>query len=379
MASLQADTRHMKAREKVCCICFCSKGQKASRTMTEDLEQKLRRSFPRYNSNDERFATGLCSSCQRMLASQDTNKPRRFLLEGQASLQPVTVRTRTRSKTQIDCDCKICQIASLNGNEWKRYISKKDPKRHCPRCGAEIYRGSNHSQATCEEQVLKNLTHEQRKKIAKEYLITSNPVPPPPPPPPITLDEVSIIQSNNKLSNQQTIGVLRDMRLKLGRKAFEPNIKEKLPLRNNILEDLFICSTEEFEVSDSKTNIFPLVYCTDIPKLIDLICTKRDLHILQIKIKIGIDFGKEHLRVTMSIWDPEDILADKGGDSRRTRAEGIQSNNKSNLGGDRVLIIASAPEVKESYRNFEVIFRHLKLQDLFDNYSCTFTGDLKGI
>ena len=169
------------------------------------------------------------------------------------------------------------------------------------------------------------------------------------------------------------------MRLKLGRKAFEPNIKEKLPLRNNILEDLFICSTEEFEVSDSKTNIFPLVYCTDIPKLIDLICTKRDLHILQIKIKIGIDFGKEHLRVTMSIWDPEDILADKGGDSRRTRAEGIQSNNKSNLGGDRVLIIASAPEVKESYRNFEVIFRHLKLQDLFDNYSCTFTGDLKGI
>ena len=139
-------------------------------------------------------------------------------------MQPVTVRTRTRSKTQIDCDCKICQIASLNGNEWKRYISKKDPKRHCPRCGAEIYRGSNHSQATCEEQVLKNLTHEQRKKIAKEYLITSNPVPPPPPPPPITLDEVSIIQSNNKLSNQQTIGVLRDMRLKLGRKAFESNI-----------------------------------------------------------------------------------------------------------------------------------------------------------
>ena len=214
MASLQADPRHSKARGKVCCLCFCSKGQKASRTITEALEKKLRKSFPAYNSNDERFATGLCSSCQRMLTSQDTDKPRRILLEAQASLQPVTIRPRTRSETQIDCDCKICQIASLNGNEWKRYISKKDPKRHCPRCGAEIYRGSNHSQETCEEQVLKNLTDEQRKKIAKENPIISNPVPPPPPPPPITLDEVSIIQSNNKLPELPELPELLQKRVK---------------------------------------------------------------------------------------------------------------------------------------------------------------------
>ena len=95
----------------------------------------------------------------------------------------------------------------------------------------------------------------------------------------------------------------------MGRKASEPNIREKLPQRNDILEDLFICSIEEFEGSDSKTNTFPLVYCTDIPRLIVLICKKHDLHILQIKIKIGVDFGKQHLRVTMSIWDPEDILS----------------------------------------------------------------------
>ena len=149
---------HGKARENVCCLCFCSKGQKASRKITEALEKKLRRSFPAYNSNDKRFATGLCMSCQRILTSQETHKPHRILLEAEASLQPVTIRPRTRSESQIGCNCKICHIASLNGNEWKRYISKKDPKRYCPRCGAEIYRGSNHSQETCEEQVLKNLT-----------------------------------------------------------------------------------------------------------------------------------------------------------------------------------------------------------------------------
>ena len=175
--------------------------------------------------------------------------------------------------------------------------------------------------------------------------------------PQLSSEELDKIQSENKLSNKQIFGVARNMRLKFGRKVTEPYSREKMTRRNNDIIELFELVTEEFEAESNIMKKYPLVFCKNIPSLVDKALKKRDLHLYEVHLKIGIDFGKGHLRVTLTVWNPEEVLSGNGG-ARRKRSEGIGGSSKSLQGGDRVLIIASSPEVKESYNNFKVIFNH---------------------
>ena len=96
--------------------------------------------------------------------------------------------------------------------------------------------------------------------------------------------------------------------MKFGRASFETYIAEKMPTRNNTIKDLFSCVNKLFNTEKDKSKEFPVVFCSDIPRLIEMVCEEKDLHPYETNLKVGIDFGKGHLRVTLTLWNPEKIF-----------------------------------------------------------------------
>ena len=69
---------HFKCREKVCALCFCMKGKKASFKITESQELALRKCIPDYDSSKLEYPIGLCDSCRVVLNSQKGKKPQKM-------------------------------------------------------------------------------------------------------------------------------------------------------------------------------------------------------------------------------------------------------------------------------------------------------------
>ena len=161
------DTGHEKFRAMVCCMCFCERGKKASRTITEDLESKLKEHFPSYTSSDSAYATGLCETCRRVLTSQNTANPKKLVLLGNAVHQPVELKRMTRRQSEEVCSCEICSIGKMNGLEWRMKVKcSNDLKQYCPKCFSEIYRGSNHSAEACRLKSIEILSEKEKDIIS---------------------------------------------------------------------------------------------------------------------------------------------------------------------------------------------------------------------
>ena len=61
---------HDVCRSKVCVVCWCGSGKKATIGITPELERTIKQHLlSSYSLSDERFPTGLCSPCQRVLSS----------------------------------------------------------------------------------------------------------------------------------------------------------------------------------------------------------------------------------------------------------------------------------------------------------------------
>ena len=59
---------HEACRAKVCAICYGKSGNKASRTVTANMEVGMKSLvFSDYNISDERFPLGLCTTCRLTL------------------------------------------------------------------------------------------------------------------------------------------------------------------------------------------------------------------------------------------------------------------------------------------------------------------------
>ena len=161
---------HFKCREKVCALCFCMKGKKASFKITESQELALRKCIPDYDSSKLEYPIGLCDSCRVVLNSQKGKKPQKMDYQDyEPAAIAMTIEINADDDGKSVCACKICHVAKLYGAGFAQYY--KQPKlKKCDVCGSEIARGSNHSPTKCNQLKLLNLSEREKEIVAFDFL-----------------------------------------------------------------------------------------------------------------------------------------------------------------------------------------------------------------
>ena len=117
---------HYQMRLKVCAVCYCRSGLKASKTVTPVKEKLIQQLvYSEYSKTDERFPCSLCLTCYFCINDQSkgyqTNRqdkvvePRKFFILDSDSYEAELKRV-TRSSSG-SCECRICEIGRLNGGQ----------------------------------------------------------------------------------------------------------------------------------------------------------------------------------------------------------------------------------------------------------------------
>ena len=152
----------------------------------------------------------------------------------------------------------------------------------------------------------------------------------------------------------------------------ESHIKKALTERKGIFAKYFAVETTTFKDSDDNPLESPFVYCCDLVGFVETLAYLRGYNFTDMAQKIGMDSGKGHLRMVLTMYDDEDLLHTTK--DRVTRAEGIGSGSSYRLTGRRrIMILASAPKVPENYFNCSIFINKVNINSLV----FTFTGDLK--
>ena len=168
-----AKLSHDQCRFKVCAVCYCRSGMKATKKVSDSQEIVIKDLvFSGYDKSETRFPAGLCLTCFFVVndnmdgvnKSTKSGPPRKFI-QVSPEVYENKVQTFTRSNLSVNCQCSICLVARLNGPSWSMFLfeikKKSKPSsdhgvrydRLCPKCFFPIYRGSNHSRLNCDSRV----------------------------------------------------------------------------------------------------------------------------------------------------------------------------------------------------------------------------------
>ena len=161
--------------------------------------------------------------------------------------------------------------------------------------------------------------------------------------------------------------------MKWGWGAIEAHVRKALVERKGIFAEYFDVEIAEFETSTGESLMSPFVYCADITRFVETLASIRGYNFTDMAQKIGMDSGKGHLRMVLTLYDEDDLLP-ANIKQRSVRAGGIGSGTNYRLTGrKKIMIVASAPGVPETYKNCALIIDKVKINTLL----YTFTGDLK--
>ena len=161
--------------------------------------------------------------------------------------------------------------------------------------------------------------------------------------------------------------------MKWGWGAIEAHVRKALVERKGIFAEYFDVEIAEFETSTGESLMSPFVYCADITRFVETLASIRGYNFTDMAQKIGMDSGKGHLRMVLTLYDEDDLLPSNI-KQRSVRAGGIGSGTNYRLTGrKKIMIVASAPGVPETYKNCALIIDKVKINTLL----YTFTGDLK--
>ena len=149
--------------------------------------------------------------------------------------------------------------------------------------------------------------------------------------------------------------VLKNLRLKWGWKFIEPYVKEALTEKKGVFAGFFKVEKVTFKNNDGEDFESPLVFCSDVVGFVETLAHLRGYNFTDMVEKVGMDSGKGHLRMVLTLYDEEDLLHLSTG-SRVTRQEGIGSGCQYKLTGrKKIMILATTPKVPESYLNCSII------------------------
>jgi G:T-mismatch repair DNA endonuclease (very short patch repair protein) len=399
---------HSEARHKVCVICYNKAKRSLSPIYVKVIQDYV---IENYSVENVDFPCGLCDSC-RIIVSQYKNGDTKRTLPLVDDYYPGT-RILTRGKSV--CECRICNVAKSNGIGAKSLKKRKGrppsepiPKKVkiCPNCFGHIYQGCKHSSSICgsKKQKLENisrnvLTDEKTlqqvsSKVLKDLCVPGcstvqlstlgTPLKVSLPPKQaadsssshsqLSVEDVISMQSSTGLSDRQLFQVLRDIRLKFGRHSVESNIKATLISRKTVFSDLFVKETVDFVDAKNNKIARPFVFCKNVTEFLDRILLLRGTDGFLNEDKIGFDDGKEVLKLTLSIFDPNNSLPLEP--LRVTRSKGITQGHKFSAGGvNKSFILAAAPKTPESYNNCKIFLERTNAKDI----QFHFAADLKMI
>ena len=416
---------HEACRAKVCAICYGRSGNKANQKVTAHLELGMRSFvFPEYNMSDERFPVGLCDTCRLTLLEQmkgeslRDGKPIRELVLPDPTCYQAKPSKVTRLSSSQDCQCLICSLARMNGLEWRRFVAdcKKgkveappDIKydRLCRDCFAPIYRGSNHTSSSCKsrKQTLSNLSvavnnsntdmdlvsSSYIKSVSSEAQSSTVSLRQSSGGRPVVVNigrpgggdfreklstkEVKMIQTEARLSDNQIGKVLKNLRLKFGRNIIEPGVRDGLITEKVKFDQFFSADVLVFKDNDGSPLPRPIVFCSAIVDFVNELIKLRMLDPGDFKLKVGLDKGRGHLKMVLSLYNPDDVVKEKN-ERRVTMKMGIGSgDNYSMIGKKKIMLLAVVPEIPENYHNLQILYDLTKINTL----SYQQTGDLKAI
>ena len=112
----------------------------------------------------------------------------------------------------------------------------------------------------------------------------------------------------------------------------------------------------------------PVVYCNDLQRFIQDICDSRQLQNDALKVNLSLDAGGGFFKISLSIF-ADDLHQNHPSESpgRHTKLQ--------NTGVKKIMLIALAPEVKETYSNVKTILDLLQIAHL--TFQFTHAVDLK--
>ena len=94
-----------------------------------------------------------------------------------------------------------------------------------------------------------------------------------------------------------------------------------------------------------------------------------------VKLKVGLDKGRDHLKMILSLYNPDEVMRIISG-GRVTMEMGIGSGDDYSLIGKRkIMIIAIVPDIPENYFNLQILYDLTQINSVVYQQ----TGDLKAI
>ena len=404
---------HGESRDKVCIVCL----GRAHLTITDTLIDLVKRhARPNLDTllKDIRLPKGLCQTCR--LTIQDLEKggqnKRQLRLFDVEKLLPSVRRSEDALVTEssTSCSCLVCRVAKSRGlfsHELSKEIAKFRVGRpreseeiseteSCTKCFGEKRRGVSH--VCIKSAVLDNLekrlspkTKEQfasrqiKKKaeaeasfsgdsanqiklstLGKQLPVTIGSIDKAKKNLQFSADDMSQIQNNLSLSDNQTLKLARGFRSKAGRSIIESNLRESMAESHRSLDTFFDVKNMTFETDfNPETRSYnkeqrPSIVCNDTQGLITHLTEKRGIDPAITLTKITMDGGKGQFKVCLNLI--EDHLVTRSPIKKRLRySDGIQPERAKQGGVLQSIIIGLFPEIPETYHNLQLIYETLEL------------------
>jgi len=178
--------------------------------------------------------------------------------------------------------------------------------------------------------------------------------------PTFSSSDVSSLQlslgASNRSIERKVLPFIR--RITQNRYSVQSNTTQFLQDRDQQLSNYFAVAQLKLESGNDAKEFREVVYCTDVEELIHYISSKRDIDLDTRTVKVGIDGGGGFLKFCLSVYTDQDAV-----EMVNPKVTFADTSVK------KIMIIAIAQDVKESYDNIVQILNILNI----DKLSITFT------
>lgn len=324
---------HAIARKLVCLVCM--KKQKGMQNVTKKIEHEIRTCHcSSIDFKNDLFPSSICVSCMTRLsqvAKGKNSRPLPAVYDYSRLIQP-----NTRNHSTKEHNCTVCDIAKEtapnigNSGDTSRKIEMKK-KRHpvlCGICGASYGPGYQHKCriSQMDKNLTKTLPLDTREKMASSairesmgnidqnvrkgaiaILKTGGPKlrvavkPNQMTPKKLTAHCVEDMMNSCNLSFTQTSRVLTTVRKALGQSSVAPNVMKEVVQKSHAEDDFFCLRTLSFHDKNDLPLIKTIPIVQNLESYLEHIFISRSLDPFETKIKIGIDFGGNSLKIAMSV------------------------------------------------------------------------------
>ena len=418
---------HEESRGKCCGTCGkkINFGTRPSTAflIKPDMEQTIKELLnPEFDLSSQLFPTSQCSNCRLTLSSW-AKGDRKRKLPYMPNFKDLVVRKKTRS--DVPCNCYICLTARYKGQK-KAVIGRgnstpsveitesnglhgsveqvvdvaaaqKDQVKTvsvlCKTCKQSYGRGISHRCALSDaaenvaglvktlptkvqEQVITTLLKEKKSpelSLATKGTPLRVAINPKPVSEPVVFSETGLdnFRSTNQLSGKFMGSLCNFVRTEAGKKAIPAHFRSHSADTSMRLDDLYHVDTFNMD-TENGIKARPVVYA-DCEEILDKVVEERG-YVGRPSVLAMADGGQGFLKICLTIlpqdYETEAVDSDSDIDQppkpkRSTYAEGGSMKHKRKLTGvNRLIMVCTVPDVKETWKNMELLFSLSKLNNI---------------